>query len=96
MSSLRKMALAAAAASLLGAATAQAETWNMPTPYADADFHTINVRQFAKDVETATNGDLKILVHSAGSLVKHPEIKNAIRSNQVPIGEFFLSRNNFV
>ncbi len=91
MSSLRKMALAAAAASLLGAATAQAETWNMPTPYADADFHTINVRQFAKDVETATNGDLKILVHSAGSLVKHPEIKNAIRSNQVPIGEFFLS-----
>lgn len=91
MSSLRKMALAAAAASLFGAATAQAETWNMPTPYAEADFHTINVRQFAKDVEEATKGELKIVVHSAGSLVKHPEIKNAIRSNQVPAGEFFLS-----
>ncbi len=91
MPSLRKMALAAAAASLLGAAPAQAETWNMPTPYAEADFHTINVRQFAKDVEEATKGELKIVVHSAGSLVKHPEIKNAIRSNQVPAGEFFLS-----
>lgn len=91
MPSLRNMALAAAAASLLGAATAQAETWNMPTPYAEADFHTINVRQFAKDVEDATKGELKIVVHSAGSLVKHPEIKNAIRSNQVPAGEFFLS-----
>ena len=91
MPSLRKMALAAAAASMFGAVSAQAETWNMPTPYAEADFHTINVRLIAKDVEEATGGDLKIVVHSGGSLVKHPEIKNAIRSNQVPIGEFFLS-----
>lgn len=91
MPSVRKTALAAAAATLLGAVTAQAETWNMPTPYAEADFHTINVRQFAKDVEDATKGELKIVVHSAGSLVKHPEIKNAVRSNQVPAGEFFLS-----
>ncbi len=42
-------------------------------------------------MEEATGGELKIVVHSAGSLVKHPEIKNAIRNNQVPIGEFFLS-----
>ncbi|MGE4528870.1 MAG: TRAP transporter substrate-binding protein [Rhodospirillaceae bacterium] len=92
MPSLKNLALTAVAASLLGAVPAQAEiVWNMPTPYAEADFHTINVRKFAKDVEDATGGDLKIVVHSAGSLVKHPEIKNAIRSNQVPIGEFFLS-----
>jgi len=31
-------------------------------------------------------------VHSAGSLFKHADIKNAVRSNQVQIGEFFLSR----
>ncbi|MFP3436093.1 C4-dicarboxylate ABC transporter substrate-binding protein, partial [Paraburkholderia sp. SIMBA_061] len=31
-------------------------------------------------------------VHSAGSLIPHPEIKNAVRSQQVPIGEFLLSR----
>ncbi len=91
MASLRKIAVTAFAASLLGVASAQAETWNMPTPYSEADFHTINVRQFAKDVEEATGGELKIAVHSADSLVKHPEIKNALRNGQVPIGEFFLS-----
>ena len=34
---------------------------------------------------------MKIKIHSAGSLFKHPEIKNAVRGGQVPIGEFFLS-----
>jgi Bacterial extracellular solute-binding protein, family 7 len=40
----------------------------------------------------ASEGRLEIRVHSAGSLFPHPEIKNAVRSNQVPIGEFLLSR----
>jgi len=66
-------------------------TWDMPTPYPDKTFHTQNIIQFAQDVEKATNGDLMIKIHSAGSLFKHPEIKNAIRGGQVPIGEFFLS-----
>lgn len=68
-----------------------AATWDMPTPYPDKTFHTQNISQFAADVEKATNGDLKIKIHSAGSLFKHPEIKNAVRGGQVPIGEFFLS-----
>ena len=71
---------------------AQAVSWDMPTPYPDKTFHTQNIIQFAKDVEAATNGALTIKVHSAGSLFKHPEIKNAVRGGQVPIGEFFLSR----
>ena len=62
----------------------------MPTPYPDATFHTINISQFADDVKAATNGDLTINVHSAGSLFKHKEIKKAVRSGQVPIGEFFM------
>ncbi len=69
-----------------------AQTWDMPTPYSDKVFHTINIIEFTKEIEEATNGALKITVHSAGSLYKHPDIKNAVRSNQVPIGEFFLSR----
>ncbi len=73
-------------------ASAFAQTWNMPTPYSDKVFHTANIIEFAKDVKTATNGKLDIIVHSAGSLYKHAEIKNAVRSGQVPIGEFFLSR----
>ena len=71
--------------------SAKAETWDMPTPYPDATFHTVNIQEFAKDIEEATGGDLTIKVHSAGSLFKHPEISKAVRSGQVPIGEFFLS-----
>ncbi len=70
---------------------ASATTWDMPTPYPDKTFHTQNISQFAADVEKATGGELKIKIHSAGSLFKHPEIKNAVRGGQVPIGEFFLS-----
>lgn len=76
---------------LLPAAVVMADTWNMPTPYPDKTFHTVNIRQFAADVEAATNGKLKIQVHSAGSLFKHKEIKNAVRNNLVQAGEFFLS-----
>ncbi len=70
---------------------AQAATqWDMPTPYGDGVHHTRNVRQFAADVEKATGGDLKIVVHSGASLYKHPEIHRAVRSGQVPIGEMFM------
>lgn len=70
----------------------RAATWDMPTPYPDKTFHTQNIIQFAADVEQVTKGALVIKVHSAGALFKHPEIKNAVRGGQVPIGEFFLSR----
>jgi TRAP-type C4-dicarboxylate transport system substrate-binding protein len=71
--------------------SAFALTWDMPTPYPDKTFHTQNIATFAADVSKATGGALEIKIHSAGSLYKHPEIKNAVRGGQVPIGEFFLS-----
>ncbi|MCG7626808.1 TRAP transporter substrate-binding protein [Epibacterium sp. MM17-32] len=84
--------LGGALAAFAGAAiSAQAATWDMPTPYPDATFHTVNITEFASDVAEATDGELEIKVHSAGSLFKHPEISKAVRSGQVPIGEFFLS-----
>lgn len=79
-------------AALACAAPAFAEAWDMPTPYGDSTFHTQNIAKFADDVREATNGDLDITLHSAGSLIPHAEIKNAVRSRQVPAGEFFLSR----
>ncbi len=79
-------------AALVCAAPAYADAWDMPTPYGDSTFHTQNIAQFAEDVREATNGDLDITLHSAGSLIPHAEIKNAVRSRQVPAGEFFLSR----
>ena len=82
--------VAALTASISTAAFA-ATIWDMPTPYPDATFHTKNIAQFAADVEKATNGKLVIKLHTAGSLFKHPEIKNAVRGGQVPLGEFFMS-----
>lgn len=80
---------AALASGLAGAAGAQG--WDMPTPYSDATFHTQNIAEFAGEIAAATDGGLEITVHSAGSLFPHGEIKNTVRSGQVPIGEFFLS-----
>jgi TRAP-type C4-dicarboxylate transport system substrate-binding protein len=65
--------------------------WDMPTPFEETVFHTINVREFSKEVSHLTKGQLVIQVHSHASLYKHPEIKQAIRSGQVPIGEMVIS-----
>lgn len=92
---LRKKFLSMVAGTAIGLTLtmgATAATWDMPTPYPDKTFHTQNIATFAEDVEKATGGELKLNIHSAGSLFKHPEIKNAVRGGQVPIGEFFLSR----
>ena len=53
--------------------------WDMPTPYGEANFHTINIKKFAADVREATHGGLEIKVSSGGSLIKHPEIKSAVQ-----------------
>jgi TRAP-type C4-dicarboxylate transport system substrate-binding protein len=74
------------------ATTAAAQTkWDMPTPYPDGNFHTKNIAQFVADVDKATSGSLKIQVHAAGSLIKHPEIKRAVRQGTAPIGEVLVS-----
>jgi len=92
MKMITKLAVGLAfAASTTIASGASAQSWDMPTPYSDKVFHTENIAQFAKDVDAATKGALKIKLHTAGSLFKHPEISKAIRGGQVPIGEFFLS-----
>ncbi len=80
-------------AALALAATAQAQTkWDMPTPYSDGEFHTVNVRQFVEDVKKATGGQVDINVHSNGSLIKHPDILRAVSTGQVAIGEFLLGQ----
>ncbi len=81
------MALAAAALALPAAAQTQ---WDMPTAYPATNFHTENILQFAKDVEQATGGKLRITVHSNASLFKAPEIKRAVQGGQAQIGEILL------
>lgn len=91
----RKTVFAAAATALslaLAAGAAQAQMkWDMPTPYPDSNFHTKNIRQFVEDVAKGTGGKLQITVHSGNSLIKHPEIKRAVQTGQVPIAEVLTS-----
>lgn len=90
MTFMRQLAVAGAAGLLSWSAMAQT-TWEMPTPYPEAEFHTKNVRMFVEDVEKATDGALKINVHSGQSLFKHPEIKRAVQTGQVPIAEMLMA-----
>jgi TRAP-type C4-dicarboxylate transport system substrate-binding protein len=77
----------------LAAGSAQAQTkWDMPTPYSDGEFHTRNVKQFAEDVQKASGGKLELVVHSNGSLIKHPDILRAVSTGQVNIAEFLLGQ----
>ncbi|MRI34236.1 C4-dicarboxylate ABC transporter substrate-binding protein [Endozoicomonas sp. OPT23] len=87
----RKVALTAAITGSILATSAQAEIrWDMPTPYVDSIHHTQNIREFVKDINAATKGELTINVHSGGSLFKHKEIPRAVRSGQVQIGEMLI------
>lgn len=84
--------LAAAAAALAaGTAAAVAATWDMPVAYPATNFHTENAVEFANCVGKASNGALSIVVHPNGSLFSGADIKRAVQTGQVPIGERLLS-----
>ena len=65
--------------------------WDLPAAYPATNFHTENLTQFAKDVDTASGGKLKITVHANASLFKAPEIKRAVQGGQAQIGEVLLA-----
>ncbi|WP_313296839.1 TRAP transporter substrate-binding protein [Diaphorobacter sp.] len=84
-------AVALAASISLGAPLAQAQTkWDLASAYPTTNFHTENIAQFAKEVDTATNGKLKITVHANAALFKAPEIKRAVQGAQAQLGEILL------
>ncbi len=73
------------------ALSAGAQTkWDLPSAYPASNFHTENLAQFAKDVDAATGGKLKIQVHDNASLFKAPEIKRAVQGGQAQAGELLL------
>lgn len=76
--------------SLSAGAQAQIK-WDMATPYSDQNFHTQNIRMFADDIKKASNGRLEIDVRSGGSMFKMPEIKRAVQTGQIQLGEILLS-----
>ena len=68
-----------------------AEKWDMPMAYSASNFHSENGAAFADCVRDATAGDIDITVHPGGSLFAGADIKRAIQTGQVQIGERLLS-----
>ena len=83
--------LAATALTAASAAPAMAEKWDMPMAYSGSNFHSATGAEFAKCVTTGTGGDIEIVTHPSGSLFPGAQIKRAIQTGQVPIGERLLS-----
>ena len=85
-----QISLAASALALSIPAFAQTK-WDLPAAYPANNFHTVNIQQFADDVDKATGGKLKITVHAGASLFKAPEIKRAVQGGQAQAGEILLA-----
>ena len=82
---------AAATLSFANVPAAAQSNWNLAAGYPIGNPHTVTLNQFAKDVEFATNGKIKITVHANGSLFKVPEIARAVESGQAQMGEILMS-----
>lgn len=91
-SSAFKLTTALTAVTLaVGATSVTAENWDMPMAYSASNFHSATGAEFAKCVTTGTGGDISITTHPGGSLFKGGDIKRAIQTGQVQIGERLLS-----
>ena len=90
MKSLKRSVILGAI-SMAMAMPAVAEKWDMPMAYSGSNFHSVTGAEFAKCVTTGTGGDIEIVTHPSGSLFPGAQIKRAIQSGQVPIGERLLS-----
>lgn len=91
MSKLKAVMTATAATVALAAAPVAAEKWDMPMAYSGSNFHSVTGAEFAECVTTGTGGDIEIVTHPSGSLFPGAQIKRAIQTGQVPIGERLLS-----
>lgn len=88
----RSTALVAAGLALAGAASpALAEKWDLPMAYPATNFHSVNAAEFGACVTSGTGGKIEIVTHAGGSLFGGADIKRAVQTGQVPIGERLLS-----
>ncbi len=83
--------LGATALTAVAAVPAVAEVWDMPMAYSATNFHSATGAEFARCVTTGTGGEIEIVTHPSGSLFPGAQIKRAIQTGQVPIGERLLS-----
>ncbi len=86
-----KTFLAAAAFALSAASVYAGQKWDMPMAYPATNFHSENGTAFAKCVAEGTGGNLQIVTHPNGSLFSGNDIKRAVQTGQIPIGERLIS-----
>ncbi|WCM88130.1 TRAP transporter substrate-binding protein [Acidovorax sp. NCPPB 3576] len=75
---------------LPGGVSAQTR-WTLATGYLPEVFHTVNLQQFAKDVNERTKGALVIDVRPDNSVAKLSEIAGQVRAGKIAAGEVLLS-----
>ncbi len=85
------VALVAMTIPVLSTASFGAEKWDLPTGYPAANFHTLNIQDFAACVSEGSKGEVNIAVHPNGVLFKAADIKRAVQTGQAVIGERLLS-----
>jgi hypothetical protein len=95
MGHLRTSATAVAVAALLASAVspagAAALKWDMASPYPGSNFHNQNHRMFIEEVKSRTNGAIDITLHPGASLYKLPQIRKAVQTGQIAIGEQLMA-----
>ncbi len=75
----------------LGEPAIAAQKWDMPLAYPATNFQSVNAATFGGCVKSGTSGEIEIVTHPGGSLFKGNDIKRAVQTGQVPIGERLLS-----
>ena len=66
-------------------------TWDFASPYPSFNFHGRNAQIFIGEVEAATEGNVTVNYHGGASLYALPEIKRAVQTEQIAIGELLIS-----
>lgn len=88
----RNMTASLACAVALTSAPALADvSWDFASPYPGFSYHGANAELFIQEVADATDGGVTISHHPGASLYAAPEIKRAVQTEQIAIGELLLS-----
>lgn len=88
-----RLALAGLVAGTLAIPAAAVE-WDVSYPWGAAEFHTIDGMNYAKAVEEATNGEVKLTIHPGSALgIKANESLRAVEDGAVPMAEYGMFQN---
>lgn len=88
-----RLALAGLVAGVLAHPAAAVE-WDVAYPWGATEFHTVDGMNYAKAVEEATNGEVKLTIHPGGALgIKANESLRAVEDGAVPMAEYGMFQN---